>query len=78
MEGVRRNLFSFPVKFQFTAKFSEFKVFLFGFRLDGGHVVFGQVADKTSKDIVKRVEGFGSKGGNPKAKLVIDRCHCNH
>lgn len=48
------------------------------FRLDGKHVVFGRVSNKPSKDMVRRVEAFGSHGGNPKAKLVIDNCHCNH
>ena len=47
-------------------------------RLDGKHVVFGRVANKVSKDMVKRVATFGSHGGNPKAKLTVDRCHCNH
>ena len=46
------------------------------FRLDGKHVVFGKVLNKASKDIVKRIDGFGSKTGNPKAKLTIDRCTC--
>ena len=48
------------------------------FRLDGKHVVFGRVANKASKDMVKRVATFGSHGGSPKAKLTVDRCHCNH
>ena len=44
--------------------------------LDGHHVVFGSVANRASKDIVKRVEGFGSKSGSPKAKLLIKSCQC--
>ncbi|TRY73819.1 hypothetical protein TCAL_07388 [Tigriopus californicus] len=44
--------------------------------LDGSHTVFGKVMNKASKDVVKRIEAFGSKSGNPKAKLTIDRCTC--
>lgn len=44
--------------------------------LDGSHTVFGKVMNKASKDVVKRIEAFGSKSGNPKAKLTIGRCTC--
>ncbi|CAB4067524.1 unnamed protein product [Lepeophtheirus salmonis] len=44
--------------------------------LDGGHVVFGKVLNKASKKVVKKIEFFGSKEGNPKAKIVIEKCTC--
>ena len=39
--------------------------------LDGKHVVFGEVVD--GMDLVKKIEGFGSQSGNPKAKVVISK-----
>jgi len=39
--------------------------------LDGKHVVFGEVVD--GLDIVKKIEGFGSQSGTPKAKVVISK-----
>ncbi|MGW7053970.1 peptidylprolyl isomerase [Streptomyces sp. NPDC054887] len=40
--------------------------------LDGKHVVFGEVADDASMELVKKIEGFGSQSGKPKAKVTID------
>ncbi|WP_328540249.1 peptidylprolyl isomerase [Streptomyces sp. NBC_00344] len=39
--------------------------------LDGKHVVFGEVADSASMDLVKKIEGYGSPQGRTKAKVVI-------
>ncbi|MBT2490952.1 peptidylprolyl isomerase [Streptomyces sp. ISL-96] len=39
--------------------------------LDGKHVVFGEVADQASMDLVKKIESFGTSGGKPKAKVTI-------
>ncbi|MGW0565057.1 peptidylprolyl isomerase [Streptomyces sp. NPDC003016] len=39
--------------------------------LDGKHVVFGEVADQASMDLVKKIEGYGTSNGNPKAKITI-------
>jgi cyclophilin family peptidyl-prolyl cis-trans isomerase len=39
--------------------------------LDGKHVVFGEVADSASMDLVKKIEGYGSSQGRTKAKIVI-------
>lgn len=40
--------------------------------LDGKHVVFGSV--KEGQEVVKKIEGFGSKSGTTKAKIVIEDC----
>ncbi|MEO0409264.1 MAG: peptidylprolyl isomerase [Cyanobacteria bacterium P01_A01_bin.135] len=40
--------------------------------LDGRHVVFGKVTD--GMDVVKKLESYGTGGGKPKAKLVIEAC----
>ena len=37
--------------------------------LDGKHVVFGEVTEGT--DLVKKIEGLGSRSGAPKAKIAI-------
>merc|ERR1711976_120085 len=37
--------------------------------LDGKHVVFGQVADQKSWELVKKIEGYGSSSGKPSAKI---------
>jgi peptidylprolyl isomerase len=44
--------------------------------LDGKHVVFGEVADDTSMNIVKAIEATGSGSGKPKysKKPTIDDC----
>ncbi|GAA2937982.1 peptidylprolyl isomerase [Streptomyces enissocaesilis] len=39
--------------------------------LDGKHVVFGEVADQASMDLVKKIEGYGTSNGSPKAKITI-------
>ena len=46
------------------------------FRLDGGHVVFGHVKDHESRKVVKQVESFGSKDGNPTGRILINKCTC--
>ena len=40
--------------------------------LDGKHVVFGEVTD--GSDLVKKIEGLGTSGGKPSAKVVIEDC----
>ncbi|KAK5071540.1 phosphatidylinositol transfer protein csr1 [Lithohypha guttulata] len=42
--------------------------------LDGKHVVFGEVADQQSMDIVKAIEKLGSQSGAPKQPVVITDC----
>ncbi|GEK01497.1 peptidylprolyl isomerase [Streptomyces sp. NPDC003388] len=37
--------------------------------LDGKHVVFGEVVE--GQDLVKRIEGLGSRSGTPSAKVTI-------
>ncbi|MGW2596171.1 peptidylprolyl isomerase [Streptomyces klenkii] len=39
--------------------------------LDGKHVVFGEVADETSMELVKKIESLGSQSGATKAKVTI-------
>ncbi len=40
--------------------------------LNGRHVVFGSVVE--GMDVVKKVEGFGTGSGAPKAKILIADC----
>jgi cyclophilin family peptidyl-prolyl cis-trans isomerase len=42
--------------------------------LDGKNVVFGQVADKDSWDLVKKIEACGSLDGEPKKKVQVSGC----
>ncbi|MDF9814945.1 peptidylprolyl isomerase [Streptomyces sp. SPB162] len=39
--------------------------------LDGKHVVFGEVADQASLDLVTKIEGYGSRSGKTSAKVTI-------
>ncbi|MFF2326309.1 MULTISPECIES: peptidylprolyl isomerase [unclassified Streptomyces] len=39
--------------------------------LDGKHVVFGEVDNQESLDLVKKIEALGSQSGRPKAKVTI-------
>jgi cyclophilin family peptidyl-prolyl cis-trans isomerase len=39
--------------------------------LDGKHVVFGEVADESSMELVRKIESYGSQSGKTKAKIVI-------
>jgi peptidylprolyl isomerase len=43
--------------------------------LDGRHTVFGRVIK--GKDLVTKIEGYGSQGGRPKAKISIATCTVN-
>ncbi len=40
--------------------------------LDGRHVVFGTVVD--GMDVVREVEGMGSRSGRPQGRIVISDC----
>ena len=46
-------------------------------RLNGAHVVFGRVMDKSSKKVAKVVEKLGSPSGNPQKRVLIEKCFCN-
>ncbi|WP_156253657.1 peptidylprolyl isomerase [Pseudactinotalea terrae] len=39
--------------------------------LDGKHVVFGEVADQESMDLVTKIEGLGSQSGRTSATVTI-------
>ncbi|MEU8549705.1 peptidylprolyl isomerase [Streptomyces roseoverticillatus] len=39
--------------------------------LDGKHVVFGEVADEQSMELVKKIEALGSRSGTTAAKITI-------
>ncbi|WP_274559949.1 peptidylprolyl isomerase [Streptomyces spiramyceticus] len=39
--------------------------------LDGKHVVFGEVADEASMNLVKKIESYGSQSGRTSAKVTI-------
>jgi cyclophilin family peptidyl-prolyl cis-trans isomerase len=40
--------------------------------LDGKHVVFGSVVE--GMDVVRKMEGYGTSSGAPKAKIIIANC----
>jgi len=40
--------------------------------LDGKHVVFGRVLE--GKDVIKKIEGFGSSSGSTKKKVIVADC----
>jgi len=44
--------------------------------LDGAHVVFGRVKDKSSKKVVKAIESLGSPTGNPQKRVLVQKCFC--
>ncbi|MFD4944867.1 peptidylprolyl isomerase [Streptomyces sp. NPDC058239] len=39
--------------------------------LDGKHVVFGEVDNQESMDLVKKIEALGSQSGRPQAQITI-------
>merc|ERR1712014_534314 len=40
--------------------------------LDGRHVVFGKIVD--GMDVIKKIEGLGSRSGKTSKKVVIEDC----
>ena len=40
--------------------------------LDGKHVVFGKVVE--GMDVIKQVEGFGSRSGKTSQKITVEGC----
>ena len=40
--------------------------------LDGKHVVFGKVVE--GMDVIKQVEGFGSRSGKTSEKIIVEEC----
>ncbi|MBB4717696.1 MULTISPECIES: peptidylprolyl isomerase [Streptomyces] len=39
--------------------------------LDGKHVVFGEVADESSMELVRKIESYGSRSGRTSATITI-------
>ncbi|MBL1286005.1 peptidylprolyl isomerase [Streptomyces sp. NE06-03E] len=39
--------------------------------LDGKHVVFGEVADEASMELVRKIESYGSSTGKTKSKIAV-------
>ncbi|MFI2781071.1 peptidylprolyl isomerase [Streptomyces sp. ALB3] len=39
--------------------------------LDGKHVVFGEVADEASMELVRKIESYGSSTGRTKSKIAV-------
>ncbi|WP_031082252.1 peptidylprolyl isomerase [Streptomyces sp. NRRL WC-3549] len=39
--------------------------------LDGKHVVFGEVADEPSMELVRKIESYGSQSGQTKAPIAV-------
>ncbi|MEU2679006.1 Peptidyl-prolyl cis-trans isomerase (rotamase) -cyclophilin family [Streptomyces sp. LamerLS-316] len=39
--------------------------------LDGKHVVFGEVADEPSMELVRKIESYGSSTGKTKSKIAV-------
>ncbi|MEU3937165.1 peptidylprolyl isomerase [Streptomyces sp. NPDC029044] len=42
--------------------------------LDGKHVVFGEVADESSMEVVRKIESYGSRSGRTSATVTIADC----
>lgn len=42
--------------------------------LDGKHVVFGEVADEGSMELVRKIESYGSRSGRTSATITIADC----
>ncbi|MER7479086.1 peptidylprolyl isomerase [Streptomyces sp. NPDC126510] len=42
--------------------------------LDGKHVVFGEVADESSMELVRKIESYGSRSGRTSATITIADC----
>ncbi|MFJ4539848.1 peptidylprolyl isomerase [Streptomyces tibetensis] len=42
--------------------------------LDGKHVVFGEVADESSMELVRKIESYGSRSGRTSATVTIADC----
>ncbi|GAA2918923.1 MULTISPECIES: peptidylprolyl isomerase [Streptomycetaceae] len=39
--------------------------------LDGKHVVFGEVADEPSMELVRKIESYGTSAGTTKARIAV-------
>ena len=52
--------------------FMDFLIHFCQLKLDGKHVVFGQVVE--GMDVVKKVESFGSQSGKTSKKIIVIDC----